>query len=93
MTDALTEGALKEQSTIEEEISANQLSEFIDRLINELPERQREIFILNRKSHLSYKEIAEKFQISPKTVEANISKSLKFLKEHINIGFLFFLLP
>ena len=43
---------------LEEEITAYNLGEYIDHLIEELPERRRVIFNLSRKEHKSYKEIA-----------------------------------
>ena len=49
-------------------------------LIDELPERQKEIFVLSRSEGLSHKEIASKLQITPKTVEYHISLAIKSLK-------------
>ena len=67
----------------EEEITAYNLGEYIDHLIEELPERRRVIFNLSRKEHKSYKEIAFQLNISEKTVENQISEALKFLKKNI----------
>ncbi|KEJ87395.1 RNA polymerase sigma-70 factor, ECF subfamily [Porphyromonas sp. 31_2] len=66
---------------LEEEITAYNLGEYIDHLIEELPERRRVIFNLSRKEHKSYKEIAFQLNISEKTVENQISEALKFLKK------------
>ena len=52
----------------------------VDKLIEELPERQKEIFILSRSEGLSHKEIASRLQITPKTVEYHISLAIKSLK-------------
>ena len=68
---------------LEEEITAYNLGEYIDHLIEELPERRRVIFNLSRKEHKSYKEIAFQLNISEKTVENQISEALKFLKKNI----------
>jgi RNA polymerase sigma-70 factor (ECF subfamily) len=46
----------------------------------QLPERTREIFRLNRHEGLKYREIARKLSISEKTVEANMGKALKALR-------------
>ena len=67
----------------DEEITAYNLGEYIDHLIEELPERRRVIFNLSRKEHKSYKEIAFQLNISEKTVENQISEALKFLKKNI----------
>jgi RNA polymerase sigma-70 factor, ECF subfamily len=52
----------------------------IDKAISKLPEEIIETFKLSRFADLSYKEISEKQGISIKTVEARISKALKFLR-------------
>jgi RNA polymerase sigma-70 factor (ECF subfamily) len=48
-----------------------------------LPERAREIFELSRFEGLKYQEIAEKLDISIKTVEANMSKTLKLFRDNL----------
>jgi RNA polymerase sigma-70 factor (ECF subfamily) len=52
----------------------------IDLSIAELPEKCREIFILNRYENLKYQEIADKLQISVKTVETQMSKALQHMR-------------
>jgi RNA polymerase sigma-70 factor (ECF subfamily) len=46
----------------------------------ELPDKCREVFYLSRKQQLSNKEIAQLLQISPKTVENQLTIALKRLK-------------
>jgi len=48
-----------------------------------LPEKCRVVFILRRIEGYSVKEIAEKLDISPKTVENQITKALKVLKAFV----------
>lgn len=74
---------------IEEELHAKDLKVYIDRLVNELTPRQKEIFSMSRYEHLSYKEIAEKLNITPKTVERHINDALKYLKKNIYFLHLF----
>ena len=52
----------------------------IDSSIAELPEKCREIFVLNRYENLKYQEIADKLQISVKTVETQMSKALQHMR-------------
>jgi len=52
----------------------------IDESIAELPEKCREIFVLNRYENLKYQEIADKLQISIKTVETQMSKALQHMR-------------
>jgi RNA polymerase sigma-70 factor (ECF subfamily) len=48
--------------------------------LSRLPEKTRIIFSLSRQEEMSGKEIAEKLNISTKTVEAHITKALKQLR-------------
>jgi RNA polymerase sigma-70 factor (ECF subfamily) len=52
----------------------------IDAAIRELPEKCREIFTLNRYEDLKYQQIADKLQISVKTVETQMSKALQHMR-------------
>ena len=59
------------------------LSERIDLIIEELPEQCRNIFRMSRFKGLKNKEIAEIYAISPRTVETQIYRALKVLKENL----------
>ena len=48
--------------------------------LSELPPQRRLVFLLHRDEHLSYKEIAGKLDISPRTVENHIAAALKQLR-------------
>ncbi len=68
----------------DERLYYSSILEQVDKLIDQLPERRKLIFIKSRKEGLSAKEIAEELGISPGTVDNNISDALKFLKSHMN---------
>ena len=75
-----------------EQIEYKDLKEKVDNIVNELPKRQKEIFVLSRTQGLSHKEIAEKLKISTKTVEYHISLAVRFLKDELNgLGLVFLL--
>lgn len=59
------------------------LLDHLNRLIDELPPRQKEIIILRKLENYSIKEISEKLSISIKTIEAHLTAALKFLKERL----------
>ena len=61
-------------------IQLDEVSSLIKKTLEGLPERTREIFRLNRQEGLKYREIADKLSISEKTVEANMGKALKALR-------------
>ncbi|MDF1576389.1 MAG: RNA polymerase sigma-70 factor [Bacteroidales bacterium] len=65
------------------QIEAMELEEKIRTAIEALPERCREIFELNRFEGLKYGEIAGKLDISVKTVENQMTKALKILREQL----------
>ncbi|MBN2165817.1 MAG: RNA polymerase sigma-70 factor [Marinilabiliaceae bacterium] len=52
-------------------------------VIDSMPEKRRKIFKLNRIEGMKYKEIALVMHISPKTVEIQIGKALKYLRENL----------
>lgn len=49
--------------------------------IDSLPEKCREVFLLSKRDGLKYKEIGDKLNISVKTVENQVAKAIKTLKE------------
>lgn len=69
---------------IEEEAEKYVRIEKIHAAINELPPKCREIFKLSKMNGLSYIEIADHLNISPKTVENQIIRGLKLLREKLN---------
>jgi len=58
----------------------DELKTRIETSIAELPEKCREIFVMNRYENLKYQEIADKLQISVKTVETQMSKALQHMR-------------
>lgn len=59
------------------------LMEKINRSIDSLPPRRKEIFILSREHGLKYREIADELGISIKTVETQMGQALKDLREQL----------
>jgi len=68
-----------------------ELAEKIEESISSLPEKRREIFRLSREDGLKYHEIANKMNISVKTVETQMSLAIKYLRTKL-IDFLSILL-
>ncbi|MEX6688211.1 sigma-70 family RNA polymerase sigma factor [Danxiaibacter flavus] len=65
---------------LEECIYRKQLLQFIEECSNELPEKCRMVFKLNKQMGYTVNQTATELQISPKTVEAHITRALKHLK-------------
>jgi RNA polymerase sigma-70 factor (ECF subfamily) len=60
-----------------------QLEQRLQQALDELPDQCRAIFQLSRFGELKYREIAEQLGLSVKTVEAQMSKALKLLREKL----------
>lgn len=60
-----------------------QLAEQIQKAIDSLPEKRREIFILSRNNGLKYQEIADVLDIKLKTVESQMVKALEHLRQNL----------
>ncbi|WP_313153710.1 RNA polymerase sigma factor [Sphingobacterium multivorum] len=67
-------------SFIEEWIVFKELDDLIEKEIDKLPHKMKEIFILSRHADMSYSEIAKKLNISDKTVKKQISNALKLIR-------------
>ena len=64
-----------------QQLEKAELQELIDQAIDRLPERCRVIFVLSRFEDLTYREIAANLGISEKTVENQIAKALRWLRQ------------
>jgi RNA polymerase sigma-70 factor (ECF subfamily) len=56
----------------------------INEALDRLPDKCREIFLMNRFDNMKYREIAEKLKISIKTVETQMSRALKALRNDLS---------
>lgn len=65
-------------------LESNEAESRINNALDDLPEKCREIFLMNRFDGLKYREIAEKLNISIKTVETQMSRALKTLRERLS---------
>ncbi len=59
-----------------------ELKQKIEKTIESLPERCREVFILSRINGLKNKEIAEKLEINIKNVERHLSRAMQSFREN-----------
>ncbi len=67
----------------EDTLESKKRIETIYSLINEIPERRRQIFLLNRDDGLTYRQIAEKLNISENTVDTQIRNALNYLRKEL----------
>lgn len=64
----------------ENQVQYQQLSDELDRQVEALPARCRQVFKMSRYEQLTHKEIADKLNISYKTVENHINRALQTLR-------------
>ena len=64
-------------------ITYNELNGVVKKAIDDLPTKQKEVFLMSREEGLSYKEISEKLNISLKTIESHIYLALKTIRKKI----------
>lgn len=78
-----------------QELFATEVQEIVNRELNNMSERTREVFIMSRFQNKTNREIAEELNITLKTVEFHITKALKelriALKDYVSFFFYFFL--
>lgn len=67
----------------EQMVAFDELNEAYQQALQALPERCREIFLMKR-TGLSQREISERLDISEKTVENQMTKALKILREALS---------
>ena len=67
----------------ENSLEVQELAREIDYAMNLLPERCRKVFELSRFEGMKYGQIADQLEISIKTVEAQMSKALRLMREHL----------
>lgn len=61
----------------------------LSRALEKIPDLYKEAFVLNRFEGLKYREIAEKLNVSERTVEVRVSKTLDLLRKQLKDFFIF----
>ena len=90
------ESMLTFENDLNEQLNYQSLLELVEKLIGELPTRQKEVFTLHKMQGISINETSEKLGISPKTTEHHFTAAMKSIKANLekeNLrGLLFFYL-
>lgn len=77
------EASLREQFESPDLYMSVELAELLEKALKSLPDNLRETFILSRVERLSYKDIAERLDISVKAVDNRLSRTMKILKQEL----------
>lgn len=70
-------------NSTENDIYFDDYQHIYQQVIEELPPRRKDIFLLSRQKGLTYDQIAKVMNISSKTVEKQMSEALKFVKKRL----------
>lgn len=75
------------ESSIEENVDSNfeKMMGFLEKAIDDLPPKCKQVFILSKKEGLTNIEISEYLNISKKTIEGQITKAYVVLREKIPV--------
>ncbi len=79
----LAQQSIASEFTGQDSMDYKEIQQQVNDLIKSLPQKRQQIFRLSREDGLSNKEIAEKLDISVKTVEDHMTHALKYLKNHL----------
>ena len=71
---------LKSIAYTEDKLDARFLQQYIDSIVEELPEKCRLVFRYSRENGMKNAEIATEMQITEKGVEANLTRALKIIR-------------
>jgi len=67
----------------------NDIESLVNKAIDDLPEKTREIYVLSRHKYLKNSAIAKKFNVTEKSIEYHITKALdslrKYLKDYLPV--------
>lgn len=83
-----------EEETTDRMVALDEVSEALEEALTRLPEKSQEVFRLSRLNHWPVDKIANHLDLSTKTVQYHLTKSLKFLRAHLKeftVSFLAFL--
>jgi RNA polymerase sigma-70 factor (ECF subfamily) len=73
------------EEPVGEEVDSTILKEKLYNSIRQLPPKCQEIFVMNKVNGLTYNEISEELNISPKTVDNQMRRAFKLLREKFGI--------
>ncbi|SHG30879.1 RNA polymerase sigma factor [Pedobacter caeni] len=86
LIDVLASYIQAQDHSVLEQITEKELAIAIEKEIQNLPEKMREVFEYSRKAYLSNREIADKLGISDKTVKKQIGNAIKVIRLKLSLS-------
>lgn len=72
------------RDTTAEQLDAQDAEQLVAAVLEALPPQCRVVFLLSRQEGLSYQQIAEALDVAPKTVENQMGKALRILRDKLS---------
>ncbi len=72
-----------DQESADSAIRQKEMQQRLQQVLSAMPEKCREVFLLNRMDNLTYTEIADRLQLSVKAIEKRMHEALVFIRERI----------
>lgn len=72
------------QESADSNIRQEELQKKLQKTLADMPEKCREVFLLNRMDNLVYSEIAERLGLSVKAIEKRMHEALLFIRERLD---------
>jgi RNA polymerase sigma-70 factor, ECF subfamily len=76
--------ATEEDECTENSVNFKDLKQTVDMLIDRLPDQQKTIYKMSRRLGMSHNEIAQKLEISVRSVESHVYRALKYIKTNLD---------
>ncbi|ASU32052.1 RNA polymerase sigma factor [Mucilaginibacter xinganensis] len=73
------------ETTIEQQIAAKELQQNIEKSLDDLSPRVKEIYLLSREENLSIPDIAKQLQLSEQTVKNQLTVALRHLRQSLAV--------
>jgi len=71
------------EESVDVALEYKELTDKLERILNELPQRQKEVYLMHRVEGLKYIQIAEILKISVNTIENHMSRALKTIRQKL----------
>lgn len=79
----LSSGQVSSENRDEESLLRKEFKQQVQKLIEQMPEQRRNIYLLSRDKGKSYKEIAEQLSLSPSTVRNHLNLALQYIRREM----------
>jgi RNA polymerase sigma-70 factor, ECF subfamily len=81
-------GTLQEntEAPVDVQVEYNELTNRLNEIIQSLPQRQKEVYLMHKVEGLKYNLIAEQLHVSVNTIENHMSRALKTIRKKLGNG-------